>query len=267
MKTSSPPWSMSANGRHYWHSQGLRFDRSFFGAPTTQLYLAEEQRLFQRYLAPLQGKRILKLDLWNEAQNTEVLFWAAAQGADCCGVDIAESTVRKAQTRGRNLEHSISVTVGDILSLPFQSGSFDCVYSMGTIEHLPDPAAAVAELARVLRRGGLAIVGVPNKIDPFLFPLGSAALQAVGLYPYGYERPYTNGDLRSLLEAHGLRSLHRDGILFLPWFLRMVDLVLWLKWPPASGVTGLLTQPFRLLCRIRPLVQRFGYLTVCVAEK
>jgi len=258
---------MSANGRHYWNSQGLRFSRSFFGAPTTQLYLAEEQRLFQRYLAPLHGKRILKLDLWNEAQNTEILFWAAGEGADCYGVDIAESTVRKAHTRGRSLDHSISVTVGDILTLPFGSGSFDCVYSMGTIEHLPDPAVAVAEAARVLRPGGLAIIGVPNKMDPFLFPLGSAALQAVGVYPYGYERPYTNGELQTLLEAQGLRALHRDGILFLPWFLRMVDLLLWLRCPGATRVTGLLTEPFRLLCRIPSLVQRFGYLTVCVAGK
>lgn len=267
MKTSSPRWSMEANGRHYWNSQGLRFSRSFSGAPTTQLYRAEEQRLFRRYLGPLQGKRILKLDLWNEAQNTELLFWAAREGADCCGVDIAASTVLKARARGQALGISVGTVNGDILSLPFRSGSFDCVYSMGTIEHLPDPAAAVAEAGRVLRKGGVAVIGVPNKLDPFLFPLGSAILQAIGLYPYGYERPYTNAELRALMETQGLHPLHRDGILFLPWFLRILDLSLWLAWPPGCLLTNLLTRPFAALRRVGALPKHCGYLTVCIAQK
>jgi ubiquinone/menaquinone biosynthesis C-methylase UbiE len=61
--------------------------------------------------------------------------------------------------------------VGDVRAIPFREGSVDAVYSMGTIEHFEEYAQAVREIFRVLRPGGTAIVGVLNKLDPFLRPL------------------------------------------------------------------------------------------------
>jgi SAM-dependent methyltransferase len=257
----------SASGRVYWNEQGQRFARSFFGAPTTTFYLEEEQRLLERHLSSLDGKKLLKLDLWNEAQNTEILFWAARQGAICYSLDIAETTATKARLRSRELNLPIRIVVADALTLPFPSESFDCLYTMGTLEHLPRPEAAFAELARVLKPNGVAIVGVPNRRDPFLFSVTSRLLQAFDRYPYGYECWYTNGELRLQLEAQGLRVVQRDAILFLPWALRFLDVYLWLRSPWACRLTGLLLKPFRALSRLRWLVRRFGYLTVCVVRK
>jgi SAM-dependent methyltransferase len=42
-------------------------------------------------------------------------------------------------------------------SLPFPEGSFDLVYSVAALEHMPKPAETVAEIARVLRPGGLSV--------------------------------------------------------------------------------------------------------------
>jgi SAM-dependent methyltransferase len=259
--------STAAIGSRYWNRQGLRFARSFYGSPTTAFYRAEEQRLFHTYFGDLRGKRLLKLDLWNEAQNTEILFWSAEAGAQSFGVDIAEETVRKAQVRGRGQPSPIHVAVADISQLPFPDSAFDLLYTMGTIEHLLDPSAALAEATRVLAPGGVAIVGVPNLCDPFLFAAASTALQMVGKYPYGYERWYTHRQLAALLREQGLRVEHRDGILLLPWFLRMLDMWLWLQAPPLCAATELLLRPFELLAQRPGLVRRFGYLTVCVARK
>jgi SAM-dependent methyltransferase len=41
--------------------------------------------------------------------------------------------------------------------LPFSGGSFDLVYSVATLEHVPAPEGTVAEIARVLAPGGLAV--------------------------------------------------------------------------------------------------------------
>lgn len=41
--------------------------------------------------------------------------------------------------------------------LPFPGGSFDLVYSVAALEHMPEPEGTVAEIARVLAPGGLAI--------------------------------------------------------------------------------------------------------------
>ena len=62
---------------------------------------------------------------------------------------------------------------------------------MGTIEHFDETERAVDEMARVLKPGGRAIIGVPNRHDPFLRPLFVTVLQAIGMYGYGYEKSYS----------------------------------------------------------------------------
>ena len=97
----------------------------------------------------------------------------------------------------------------DVRDLPFRDASFDAIYSMGTIEHFDETERAVEEMARVLKPGGRAIVGVPNRHDPFLRPLLATVLQAVGLYAYGYEKSYSRRALRQMLERAGLRAWSR----------------------------------------------------------
>ncbi|OWJ65640.1 class I SAM-dependent methyltransferase [Inquilinus limosus] len=52
----------------------------------------------------------------------------------------------------------------DLTALPFADGTFDVVIANHVLEHIPDDAAAIAELARVLRPGGRAVLMVP--FDP-----------------------------------------------------------------------------------------------------
>ena len=52
--------------------------------------------------------------------------------------------------------------LGRLTELPFAAASFDLVISSWVIEHLPEPQAAFAEIARVLRQGGRFIFLTPN---------------------------------------------------------------------------------------------------------
>jgi ubiquinone/menaquinone biosynthesis C-methylase UbiE len=45
--------------------------------------------------------------------------------------------------------------VADVLDLPFENESFDAAHAHALLQHLPDPVAAMAELHRVLRPGGI----------------------------------------------------------------------------------------------------------------
>jgi SAM-dependent methyltransferase len=157
--------------------------------------------------------------------------------------------------------------VADVRRLPFRDGSFDAVYSMGTIEHFRDPETAVGEIHRVLRPGGRAVVGVPNRWDPFLRPLLAAVLQAFRLYGYGYERSFSRSTFRRMLEAAGFEVVAETAILFVPGWLRMADLALHSYFPRLAPVTGALLKPFVWLDRHVPAVRRHGYLLASVGVR
>lgn len=55
------------------------------------------------------------------------------------------------------------VVLGDVEEMPFEDASFGTVVCTEVIEHVPDPARALAEIRRVLRPGGVLIGSVPAR--------------------------------------------------------------------------------------------------------
>ena len=62
----------------------------------------------------------------------------------------------------------IDATVGDACALPFEDATFDAAFASAVLGETPDPARALAEIARVLRPGGRLLVlegrGDPDRI-------------------------------------------------------------------------------------------------------
>jgi SAM-dependent methyltransferase len=77
-------------------------------------------------------------------------------GRHVLGIDrkIRAEVARQLGVRAAQLKTRI--VPGDAQSLPFEDASFDAVVSSSVFEHLSDPARAAAEVARVLRPGGVA---------------------------------------------------------------------------------------------------------------
>ncbi|HXE80291.1 MAG TPA: S-adenosylmethionine decarboxylase [Vicinamibacterales bacterium] len=253
-----------AGYRRFWHDAGEEFP-SLSGAASTELYLENEQRLIRQALPTLDGCTLLKTDLWDEAKNTRILQWAADCGARVFGIDLSEPIVR--QARDAFGQRPLGPLVSDVRRLPFADGSFDAVYSMGTVEHFAETEASIRELARILKPGGRLILGVPNRYDPFLRPLLVALLSRIGLYAYGFEKSYSRRALRRMLESAGLEVRMESGILFIPGWLRMLDLWCYTRARPLAAVTRVLVWPFKWLHRVAPSLSRYGYLIASVAEK
>lgn len=250
--------------KDFWDGVGDRFP-DLGRARSTADYRLDEERLFQDYLTPLRSARVFKTDLWDEVKNTRILRWAADQGARCYGVDISMPIVLQAH-QGFG-ERSLRAPIADVRQLPFRDGSFDAIYSMGTVEHFDETERAVAEIFRVLRPGGRAVIGVPNRWDPFLRPLMVAIMYRLGLYGYGFEKSYSRKALRRMLEAVGFQVIAESGILFIPGWLRILDLACTTWWPRASRFTGSLSAWFGRLARRFPRLHRHGYLLASFAVR
>jgi SAM-dependent methyltransferase len=258
------PANLSARYRRFWHHVGEGFP-DLGGAASTSFYLQNEKRLLSEHVPDLGRCTLLKTDLWDEVKNTRILQWVRGQGATVFGVDISEPTVRRAGAAFP--DESLRAAVADVRRLPFRDESFDAVYSMGTIEHFHDSETALREMHRVLRRGGRAVVGVPNRWDPFLRPLLAAVLQALRLYGYGYERSFSRRALRRMLESAGFEVVAETAILFVPGWLRMADLTLHCYVPPLARVTAAALKPFAWLDEHVPAVRRHGYLLASVGVR
>jgi len=76
-----------------------------------------------------------------------------ARGHRVVGVDASREALEVAARH--DASRSVSYRRGDALALPLPNASFDVACAMDLLEHVPDPTAAVAEIARVLRPSGL----------------------------------------------------------------------------------------------------------------
>ncbi|MFM7270353.1 MAG: class I SAM-dependent methyltransferase [Actinomycetes bacterium] len=90
---------------------------------------------------------------------------AGAGGSRVTGLDPIAAQVELAAARGGGPDY----VRGEAVALPFATGSFDAVVACLVFEHLEEPDAAIAEVARVLEPQGR-----------FLFLLNHPLLQAPG---------------------------------------------------------------------------------------
>lgn len=87
-----------------------------------------------------------------------------------CGVGHSYELLAPRQTVGVDLDPEClrgqerETHVADMRRLPFDAASFGAVLAVQSIEHVPDPEAAVAEAARVLGPGGVAAFVTPNRL-------------------------------------------------------------------------------------------------------
>lgn len=253
-------------GRKFWEFVGKTLP-PFFEAPSTQYYFECERLLLERHFPDLAGKRLLKTDLWDEAKNTRILNWADDQGAKVYGIDISLKIASEARAGFRFSDAGRCFILSDIRQMAFRDNSFDYLYSMGTIEHFPEHAQAISECFRVIRPGGTAIFGVPNRFDPFLRPLLVSVLNWLGLYSYGFEKSFSFRQLERILREVGFKTLNRTGILFLPGWLRMIDLLVHVKSRRSSFLFVPIFRFFSFIYKKSMWLRRQGYLIVCVVRK
>lgn len=75
------------------------------------------------------------------------------------GLDRSPEVIAQAeQARDAAQADNVAFAVGDVYALDFDDGRFDVIHAHQVLQHLTDPVAALGEMRRVLRDGGLLAV-------------------------------------------------------------------------------------------------------------
>ncbi len=143
---------------------------------------------------------------------------------DVDGLDASPAYIRRAR---RAVPHA-RFALGVAERLPYPDAHFDAVALLDVLEHVSDERAVVAEIARVLRPGGLVVVSVPHagllrwadSLNVYTWLTGEDALAAPGTPApgAGYHRHYSLGALRLLFgERFSIDYVHISALGLAEW--------------------------------------------------
>jgi SAM-dependent methyltransferase len=108
---------------------------------------------------------------------------ARVPDGEVIGIDAASDVLAEARREaGRHGRPNVSFGAGDAYHLAFEDGAFDVVHAHQVLQHLSDPVAALAEMRRVCRDGGLVAVRDSDYGGMFWFPEDPELAQWRSLY-------------------------------------------------------------------------------------
>ena len=137
-----------------------------------------------RHAGAVQGKRILEAG----SGTGRISQRFAQSGARVTLLDLSPDALDLSREHFAQEGVAGEFRQGSLLSMPCEAETFDMVWNAGVLEHFvpEEQVTALAEMARVTRRGGLVIT-----LNPFSgsigYRLGKAGIEAVTEFPYGYE--------------------------------------------------------------------------------
>jgi SAM-dependent methyltransferase/GNAT superfamily N-acetyltransferase len=181
-------------------------------APPIEAWRAYMRRVYAslvaRWLPPVSGGLGLKTDLFEEAVSSHHLLSTLGPGS--VGLDYSPAVVRAARKRLATGGGRHRFVVGDLRRIPLRTASMARILAGSSLDHFAkrgDLAEGLAELARVLAPGGMAILTFDNPENPLVWVrnhLPFSWLHRIGLVPYYVGHTYGRREARIRLEALGL---------------------------------------------------------------
>jgi len=127
------------------------------------------------------------------------------------GLDVSPAPLAEARALAGQAEVAVEFAVGDVHRLAAPDASFDVVHAHQVLQHLTDPVAALREMARVCRPGGLVAVRDVDYAATTWFPASAGLDRWLQLYRQVARRngaePDAGRRLLSWAHAAGLRDM------------------------------------------------------------
>jgi ubiquinone/menaquinone biosynthesis C-methylase UbiE len=155
-----------------------------------------EIRLLKRKVQLKKGARVLEVGCGRGAGARLIL--KSFRPSLLYALDLDIQMVQKARAYlSTNEGKRVSLYVGDVFRLPFKDRALDAVFGFGVLHHVPDWRGAAAEIARVLKIGGIYFV------EEF-YPSAYQNFITKHLLVHPKEDRFFSHDLRTTLEAINL---------------------------------------------------------------
>lgn len=161
----------------------------FFARYDEYRYIKEPHILENLDRVDWSDKRVLEIGLGQGSDAEQI----AGRGGIYSGVDLTDESVKRVKMRFalKAIDHE-SIEVGSVIDLPFETNSFDIVYSHGVLHHIPEIKRAETEIARVLEPDGrlIAMLYAKRSLNylvaiSIVRRLGLAGLYLAGIKPGG----------------------------------------------------------------------------------
>ena len=134
------------------------------------------------------------------------------KGANVFAMDVGTNLIAKTREKSDSL-----CAVGSVLHIPFKDNFFDLIICTEVIEHTPDPMKSIPELHRVLKKGGLLVLTVPNKFWKF----SEIVARKLKIRPYlGFENWVGYTDLKKQVIHSGFNIEKQFGFNLFPLFYK-----------------------------------------------
>jgi ubiquinone/menaquinone biosynthesis C-methylase UbiE len=170
------------------------------------------------FLAPYLRRGMRLLDCGCGPGSITVDLARAVAPGEAIGIDLREDALTQGHTLAREREiANVAFQAATVYQLPYADGSFDAAFACAVLQHLAAPLAALKELRRVLKPGG--VIGIADGSSTITFryptnPLLQAWDKLRGLEcEYNTGRPADALALRALLREAGFASTQASGTL------------------------------------------------------
>ncbi len=184
------------------------------------------QRFFKKWAPAEPGLQVLKLDMYNEATNTNYANYYLQVHSDVVFAEISNNTIKHAMQKMQSYKFAHPIQC-DFRKLPFKNQSFDVSCSFGSIEHTPEWFETLQEQVRVVKSGGRVIVGVPNLYNAGMRSQLCWLLHIMKTLDNftNYEYHFTPRQLYKACKSAGIEEIKISGYHSFPKILRWFDLL------------------------------------------
>lgn len=176
------------------------FEKHYHELEAIHWWFVSRRHLFLGFLTQVsKGSQVLDIG----CSSGLMLQALQEKGMQATGVDISQEAVHLCQKKG------FTALCMDAASLSFPDQSFDCILASDVLEHIEDDRQALSEWFRVLKPGGLLVLGVPA--FSFLY-------SDHDVYNH-HKRRYTSKQIKTLLQDQGFflnKATYWSFILFFP---------------------------------------------------